>query len=62
MKNIHGDEYLIESYHEDGSISERLEWNHDRTKTFLVERYNKYGKLTEKRIWNEARTSTFKVD
>jgi antitoxin component YwqK of YwqJK toxin-antitoxin module len=60
-KNIHGVDWLIEMYYNNGQLHLRYEWNASRTATFIVEQYDESGKLTEKRIWNEDRTETFKV-
>jgi hypothetical protein len=61
-KNIHGIDCVIESYHENGKIRYRFEWDASRTETRVVESYHENGKMQHRCEWDAYRVKTHIMD
>jgi hypothetical protein len=61
-KNANGVEYLIETYHPNGKLYFRYEWNASRTKTSTIETYYPNGRLKTRYEWNSDQTETDLVE
>lgn len=49
-------------YYSNGSISERYEWNNDKTRTYIIERFDENGLISVRYEWNKAKTLTYLIE